>query len=102
MQRFSNLAFNRDFPEASGMTGIPKGSMVRMDRDRANPHDRDAVGVWLEGCPADAPLGWLYRRDANRDAVLQKLDAGGEITGYVDLRVRRKGDKPQKVVVFWL
>lgn len=52
-----------------------------MDRDRANSHDLDAVGVWLKGCPADVPLGWLYRRDANRDAVLQKLDAGGEITG---------------------
>ncbi|MHB1279861.1 MAG: hypothetical protein ACYCYL_01265 [Acidithiobacillus sp.] len=46
------------------------------------------------------PIGWLYRKDSNRDAVLQKLDA--EIAGHIELRIRRKGDKPQKVVVFWL
>jgi hypothetical protein len=35
-------------------------------------------------------------------AVLQKLDAGGEVTGHIEERIRRQGGKPQKVVVFWL
>jgi len=101
MQRISNLAFNREFPDASGLSGIPAHNRVRMARDTANRFDPDAIGIWLEGYP-HAPLGWLYRKDGNRDAVLQKLDAGGEITGHIEQRIRRKGDKPQKVVVFWL
>ena len=102
MQRISNIAVNRDFPEASGLAGIPRGNTVRIARDRANPYDRDAVGIWLDGCPTGIPLGWLYRKDANREAVLQKIDAGGEIAGHIEQRCRRNGDKPQKVVVFWL
>ena len=45
---------------------------------------------------AAAPLGWLYRKDNNRPPVLAKLDAGGEMTGHIELR------DGKKVVVFWL
>ncbi|MCY0872177.1 MAG: hypothetical protein OWQ56_05645, partial [Acidithiobacillus caldus] len=99
--RLSNLALNQAFPEVSGLSGIPAGNKVRIARDTGNPYDRDAVGIWLEGYP-ETPLGWLYRKDGNRDSVLQKLDAGGEITGHIEQRRRKKGEKPQKVVVFWL
>jgi len=83
MRRISNLAFNRDFPSSSGLSGIPARNTVRLARDLDNPFDAEAVGVWLEGHP-EAPLGWLYRRDDNRDAVLQKLDAGGDVTGHIE------------------
>nr|WP_226818761.1 hypothetical protein [Acidithiobacillus montserratensis] len=83
------------------MSGIPKENTVRIARDRQNPFDTEAVGVWLEGFP-DTPLGWLYRKDANRDAVLEKLQTVEEIGGHVEM-LRRPGTKaPQKVVVFWL
>ncbi|MBU2858395.1 hypothetical protein HF289_16545 [Acidithiobacillus ferrooxidans] len=101
MRRISNLAFNQEFPEASGLSGIPADNQVRTARDTGNPYDRDAVGIWLGGHPV-TPIGWLYRKDGNRDAVLQKLDASGEITGHIEQRSRRKGEKPRKVVVFWL
>ncbi|MGC9217352.1 hypothetical protein [Acidithiobacillus sp.] len=101
MQRISNLAFNREFPDASGLSGIPASNRVRMARDAANRFDPDAVGVWLEGYP-HVPLGWLYRKDSNRGAVLRKLDSGGEVAGRIDQIARKKGGKPQKVVVFWL
>ncbi len=101
-RRVSNLAFNREFPAASGLTGIPKENQVRIARDRTNPFDSDAVGVWLDGYPA-VPMGWLYRKDANRDAVLTKLASGGEMKGHIELVQRRPGGRdPQKVVVFWL
>ncbi|MBU2760173.1 hypothetical protein HAP95_08420 [Acidithiobacillus sp. RW2] len=101
MRRISNLAFNQAFPEASGLSGIPVDNKVRIARDMANSYDRDAVGIWLGGHP-ETPIGWLYRKDGNRDTVLQKLDAGGEVTGHIEQRIRRQGGKPQKVVVFWL
>ncbi len=100
MRRISNLAFNQEFPKASGLSGIPADNRVRIARDRANGFDRDAVGIWLEGFTG-TPLGWLYRRDTNREVALQKLDAGGEINGHIEVR-QRHGQKPQKVVVFWL
>ncbi|MEY2342407.1 hypothetical protein AB4090_09905 [Acidithiobacillus sp. IBUN Pt1247-S3] len=100
-RRVSNLAFNREFPVASGLSGIPKDNAVRLARDHQNRFDAEAVGVWLDGHP-DIPLGWLYRKDANRDVVLQKLKTVEEIGGHVEV-LRRPGAKaPQKVVVFWL
>lgn len=101
MRRISNLAFNQEFPKASGLSGIPADNKIRIARDTGNPYDRDAVGIWLGGHPK-TPIGWLYRKDGNRDAVLQKLDAGGDVTGHIEQRSRRKGEKPRKVVVFWL
>ncbi|MHB1706406.1 MAG: hypothetical protein ACYCSH_10275 [Acidithiobacillus sp.] len=107
MRRVSNLAFNEEFPVRTGLAGIRSESPVRIGRDTENQYDPDAVGVWLETHP-DVPLGWLYRKDANRPAVLQALDHGKVIQGRVQLRspgprvtpaVRRAR---QKVVVFWL
>ncbi|WP_312283654.1 hypothetical protein [Candidatus Igneacidithiobacillus taiwanensis] len=100
-RRVSNLAFNREFPAASGLRGIPKENRVHIARDRQNPFDTDAVGVWLDGCAA-TPLGWLYRKDVNRDVVLEKLDAGGEIQGHIKVQKRVGSQSPKKVVVFWL
>ncbi|MBU2790523.1 hypothetical protein HF288_06385 [Acidithiobacillus caldus] len=99
MRRVSNLAFNREFPAVSGLSGIPKDNRVKLARDLHNAFDADAVGVWLEGFPS-APLGWLYRKDSNRDAVLRKLDEGGTLIGHVE--VQKRSGKPIKVVVFWL
>ncbi|MGE0047695.1 MAG: hypothetical protein AB7T01_02000 [Acidithiobacillus sp.] len=99
MRRISNLAFNQEFPAASGLSGIPADNQVRIARDTGNRFDTDAVGVWLDGF-ADVPVGWLYRRDANRVAVLKKLDGGGAITGHIAAQIRT--GKKQKVVVFWL
>ena len=99
MRRVSNLAFNREFPAVSGLTGIPKNNRVELARDLHNDFDADAVGIWLEGFPS-VPLGWLYRKDSNRDAVLRKLDAGGTLSGHVE--VQKRAGKLVKVVVFWL
>ena len=95
MKRISNLAFNREFPARSGLHGIPRDNTVRIARDRQNAFDADAVGVWLDNL-LELPLGWLYRKDSNRAPVLAKLDAGGEITGHIELK------DGKKVVVFWL
>ncbi len=95
MKRVSNLAFNREFPTKSGLTAIPGKNTVRIARDTGNPFDADAVGVWLDSTP-DLPMGWLYRKDNNRPPVLTKLDAGGAITGHIELQ------DGKKVVVFWL
>lgn len=43
MRRISNLAFNQEFPEASGLSGIPADNQVRVARDSANPYDPNAV-----------------------------------------------------------
>ena len=99
MRRVSNLAFNREFPAVSGLSGIPKDNRVKLARDLRNAFDADAVGVWLEGVPS-VPLGWLYRKDSNREAVLRKLDEGGTLTGHVELQ--KRAGKPVKVVLFWL
>jgi len=99
MRRVSNLAFNRKFTERTGVVGFGAGSGVQIRRDRDNPYDADAVGIFLADCPA-VPLGWLYRKDSNRDAVLRRLDADGTLDGR--LEVQRRGGKEQKVVVFWL
>lgn len=99
MRRVSNLAFNQGFPESSGLTGIPKENRVEIARDLHNDHDPDAVGVWLEGFPK-IPLGWLYRKDSNREAVLRKLDEGETLAGHIE--VQKRSGKAQKVVVFWL
>ncbi len=100
MKRQSNLAFNREFPALSGLSGIPCRGQPRdhqafIQRDRDNPFDPDAVGVWLLG--HTPVLGWLYRKDANRSVVLEKLDRTGEpIACHIE---QRDG---KKVVVFWL
>lgn len=100
-KRMSNLAFNQEFPAASGLSGIPRKNQVRIAHDRQNPYDVDAVGIWLEGFPT-VPLGWLYRKDANRADVLKKLESTGWLDGHVEL-VKRPGNKaPRNVVVFWL
>ena len=107
MRRVSNLAFNQEFPAASGLSGIRSESHVVLARDRHNPFDSDAVGVWLEGFPK-IPLGWLYRKDTNRAVVLQALDQGKQLQGRVQLRApnpRMREDRRserQKVAVFWL
>mgnify|MGYP001033361558 CR=1 FL=1 len=95
MKRRSNLAFNREFPAHSGLPGIPRNNAVRIARDRNNAFDADACGVWLDGVP-ELPIGWLYRKDNNRPAALEKLDSGGELTGHIELF------DGKKVVVFWL
>lgn len=107
MRRVSNLAFNQEFPAATGLSGIRSESPVVLARDRHNPYDPDAVGVWLEAFPK-VPLGWLYRKDTNRPVVLQALDQGKQLQGRVQLRTAsprqvqdRRGPR-QKVVVFWL
>ncbi|MBU2763356.1 MULTISPECIES: hypothetical protein [Acidithiobacillaceae] len=99
MRRVSNLAFNREFPAVSGLSGIPRDNRVELARDLHNAFDPEAVGVWLEGFPS-IPLGWLYRKDSNRDALLRKLDEGGALTGHVE--VQKRAGKAIKVVVFWL
>ena len=100
MKRQSNLAFNREFPKLSGLSGIPRDHQAFLQRDRDNPFDPDAVGVWLDGLAGGSHtpvLGWLYRKDANRPAVLEKLDRTGEpIACHIE---QRDG---KKVVVFWL
>ncbi|WP_436395672.1 hypothetical protein ACSDBR_01355 [Acidithiobacillus ferriphilus] len=107
MRRVSNLAFNQEFPICTGLTGIPQESPVYIRRDRHNPFDPDAVGVWLEIHP-EVALGWLYRKDTNRPVVLAALDQGKAITGRVQLRNPGPGAASanprarQKVVVFWL
>ncbi len=107
MRRISNLAFNQEFPIRTGLTGIPSESPVHILRDRQNPFDRDAVGVWLKSRP-EVPLGWLYRKDTNRPVVLAALDDGKVIAGRVQIRTPGLGASPtspkarQKVVVFWL
>jgi hypothetical protein len=99
MRRVSNLAFNREFPAATGMAGLPADNTVFLRRDRQNPYDPEAVGVWLESCP-EVPLGWFYRKDNNRTAVLQALNQGKVLQGRVQLRTPRSNG--QKIVVFWL
>ena len=99
MRRVSNLAFNREFPAATGMAGLPADNTVFLRRDRQNPYDPEAVGVWLESCP-EVPLGWFYRKDNNRTAVLQALNQGKVLQGRVQLSTPRSNG--QKIVVFWL
>lgn len=99
MRRVSNLAFNQEFPAATGMTGLPAENAVFLRRDTRNPYDPDAVGVWLDTRP-DVPVGWLYRKDNNRRAVLQALDQGKVLQGRV--QIRTPGANGQKIVVFWL
>ncbi|WP_226828886.1 hypothetical protein ACQUQQ_00950 [Acidithiobacillus ferrooxidans] len=102
MRRMSNLAFNQDFPAASGRTGLKAESPVILNRDRENPFDLDAVGVWLEDVPG-IPLGWLYRKDTNRPVVLQALDRGRVIQGRIVLRPGSANRwERQKAVLFWL
>ncbi len=102
MRRMSNLAFNQDFPAASGRTGLKAESPVILNRDRENPFDLDAVGVWLEDVPG-IPLGWLYRKDTNRPVVLQALDRGRIIQGRIVLRPGSANRwERQKAVLFWL
>lgn len=99
MRRTSNLAFNREFPQRSGVLEIPSGSSIVLRRDRENPFDADAVGVWLESRP-DVPMGWLYRKDNNRAPVLESLDRGKALSGRLEYRSSRTNG--QKIVVFWL
>lgn len=100
MKRQSNLAFNRESPKLSGLSGIPRDHPAFIQRDRDNPFDPNAVGVWLAGLAGGSHvpvLGWLYRKDANRPDVLKKLDRTGEpIACHIE---QRDG---KKVVVFWL
>jgi len=102
MRRISNLAFNREFPAISGLSGTKDKSPVILARDPENPYDPDAVGVWLQGYP-QAPLGWLFRKDENRPVVLEALGKGREIKGHITLRPGQ-GDRKarQKIIVFWL
>ncbi|AEK57904.1 hypothetical protein HFV02_08235 [Acidithiobacillus caldus] len=67
---------------------------MRFARDWDNPVDRDAVGIYLPDVPV--PLGWLYRKDANRPVVLAALDAGKTVDG----RLIAAASKPK--VEFWL
>ncbi len=102
MRRVSNLAFNQEFPAISGLSGLEAESPVVLLRDRQNPYDTDAVGVWLTEYPS-VPLGWLYRKDANRPVVLQALDRGELVRGHVALRPGPADRRSrQKTVVFWL
>ncbi|MBU2754951.1 hypothetical protein HFU84_06830 [Acidithiobacillus sp. CV18-2] len=102
MRRMSNLAFNQDFPAASGRSGLKAESPVVLGRDRENPYDVDAVGVWLEDIPG-IPLGWLYRKDSNRPVVLQALDRGATIQGRIVLRTgSATRQQRQKAVLYWL
>lgn len=111
MRRMSNLAFNQEFPSLSGMTGLKAESPVVLKRDRKNPFDTEAVGVFLDSAEQDSwptgacavPLGWLYRKDTNRPAVLQALDQGKILHGRIVLRpesVNRR--ERQKAILFWL
>lgn len=95
MKRVSNLAFNREFPQKSGLPAIPGKNTVSIRPDPQNPFDNEAVAIWLDGVDA-APLGWLYRKDANREAAREKLKSDAAIAGHIELRNGRK------VVVFWL
>ncbi len=94
MKRQSNLAFNRESQSSPVYPTSPPDHHAFIQRE-SNPFNRDAVGIWLTG---HAPvLGWLYRKDANRPAVLKKLDRTGEpILCHIE---QRDG---KKVVVFWL
>ncbi len=76
MQRRSNLAVVRGLD-----IGRYDGSRVRIARDKDNPYDHDAVGVFT---PAGLLLGWLYRKDNNRPVVLVKLDGGQSMFGGID------------------
>lgn len=97
MKRQSNLAFNREFPKLSGLSGIPRDHSAFIRRDRDNPYDPDAVGIWLDGY---APvLGWLYRKDNNRLAVLEKLNRAGQA---ISCHIEQRDGGKKKVVVFWL
>lgn len=94
MRRVSNLAFNQEFPGRSGLKAIPSKHVAKIARDPQNRFDDQAVGIWLEdqGCV----VGWLYRKDKNREAVLQKLTSVDSITCQIAV------EKGKKVVVFWL
>ena len=94
MKRQSNLAFNREFPVKTGLSGIPRDSGVQLRMDTANQFDPDAVGIFLD--KVEVVMGWLYRKDNNRAAVISKLRCGGEITGHIELV------DGKKVVIFWL
>ena len=101
MRRTSNLAFNREFPASSGLLGIPKNKRdnILIKRDKDNPYDTDAVGIYLSG--HDEPLGWLYKKDDNRQPVLKKLDESGcGIEGRIEQAP--EGSKAKFIVVFWL
>lgn len=94
MRRTSNLAVNTRFSQRTGVLFPAPGSAVRFARDRHNPVDRDAVGIYLPDVPV--PLGWLYRKDANRPVVLAAIDAGKTVDG----RLIAAASKPK--VEFWL
>ncbi|MGK9452641.1 hypothetical protein ACSSZE_15490 [Acidithiobacillus caldus] len=96
MRRTSNLAVNSRFSQRTGVLFPAPGSAVRFARDRDNPVDRDAVGIYLPDVPV--PLGWLYRKDANRPILLAALDAGKPADGR--FIVSGSGAKPK--VEFWL
>jgi len=97
MRRVSNLAFSREFVQRTGVSDFRAGSPVFLGRDRENPYDEDAVGVFLVSCPG-LPLGWLYRKDNNREPVLLALDRGQELAGKLEAR----GGKDLFSVIFWL
>ncbi|WP_226047538.1 hypothetical protein [Acidithiobacillus caldus] len=96
MRRTSNLAVNTRFSQRTGVLFPAPGSAVRFARDWDNPVDRDAVGIYLPDVPV--PLGWLYRKDANRRTVLEALDAGKPVDG----RLIFAGSVARPKVEFWL
>jgi hypothetical protein len=98
MKRTSNLAFNREFPAKTGLTGFKKDNTAVIRRDRANPFDSDAVGIFLPGF--DEPAGWLFKKDSNRQVVLDKIQDNGAIDAHIESAPA--GSKVKFVVVFWL
>jgi hypothetical protein len=99
MRRVSNIAYNREFAQRTGIQHFHSGDRLILRRDRENPYDSDAVGVWLSSC-SGVPFGWLYRKDNNRAEVLSALDRGVEIAGHLEFQDRHTVS--QKTIVFWL
>lgn len=87
MKRRSNLA------QLNGKT-IRINCPVLLKRDRENPYDVDAVGVYSKD--GGDLQGWLYKKDNNRVHVLKKLETALSIAG----EMRLVDGKP--VVEFWL
>lgn len=98
MKRVSNLAFNNEYPKLSGRSGLPRKNAIEIRRDKANPFDQNAVGIFFDD--ESFPVGWLFKKDSNRNPVLSKLDEVEKIDGHIEQAA--PGEKVKFVVVFWL